>query len=227
MSNAFPILCMICNQTIKGDQAFLQHMQNMHGTNSPDQAMATTKAIEQNIPKDIPAIPLDKDAPPSPEFEEMARMMDSPQPPAPTPPVEKREAPAFPLPPQQEAKKPIILKYRYEGVCPNCNTSVRTIMLRVNNRLFATAYCLTHEEIKQIEVHPIEEPSYYSSAKNEQDVERLIGHIEIHKELDAVGKEMKSNGKRSKSRVGNHAAVQTTVQSAGVQQSDQPSVPSN
>src|SRR5882724_3834278 len=154
-----PYLCIICGETIKGDMVYINHMETVHGNSSPDKALATQKSIASNVPK----IVLDKNAPPPPEFAEIAAMMDNPLPSTPVPPpivppVVTAEAT---VPSghtgQQEGKNKIVLKYRYEGNCPTCNEPVRTIMLKANGKTIAIAYCLSHEEIEQREVHPIEE----------------------------------------------------------------------
>ena len=166
----FPISCFACDPATmhKGDAAYLAHMQSAHGGMTPGQAMNQQKAIDQNIPKEIPLV---KDAPPSKEFMEIAQMMDQPQqsttpsrPAAGTllqmqksPPPVVQEIRAEESKSLQEEYKPITLKYKYEGNCKICNVPVRTIMVKVGNRLFATAYCLMHEELIQIEVHPIRE----------------------------------------------------------------------
>jgi hypothetical protein len=159
--SGFPVQCFICNITCKGDDAYIVHMQTVHETSSPDQAMRKQKAIDANIPKDVPVVMLDKEAPPSQEFAEIAAMLDTPHPEGPrpvqkpSPPVQEEAKVSRPIP--QEERKSIRLKYKYEGNCGICNAPIRTIMVQVDNRLFATAYCLTHEELLQIEVHPIKD----------------------------------------------------------------------
>jgi len=154
-----PYLCIICGETIKGDMVYINHMETVHGTSSPDKALATQKSIASNVPK----IVLDKNAPPPPEFAEIAAMMDNPLPSTPVPPpivppvVTAQATVPSGRTGQQEGKNKIVLKYRYEGNCPTCNAPVRTIILNANGKTIATAYCLTHEEIEQREVHPIEE----------------------------------------------------------------------
>lgn len=181
MSN-FPILCILCSETLKGDNAYLAHMQTVHS--------ATQQAKEKNLPKDIPAVVLDKDAPPSDEFMEIAKMMDKPTPPP--NPVQLKPVP--PAPVIQQQTKPIILKYKYEGTCEKDNTPIKTIMVEVAGQLVANGYCMNCDEVKkQINVHPIEDT--------------------LNQEIKELVKERKEakNEKRSKPVVRDNSPLQTAV----------------
>lgn len=161
----FPITCMVCSMVLKGDQAYLSHMQSAHGTSSPDKAMGVQKAKEQNLPKDIPVVVTGKDVPPSAEFMEMANLMDKQQ-------VDKSNT-TVPVKMGQiveyeeknpiilQEKKPIILKYKYEGNCPECDTPIRTIIAKTLGKTIAIAYCLDHEQVKEREVHSLDEEDIF------------------------------------------------------------------
>lgn len=180
MSN-FPVTCMIDGLTFKGDEAYLRHMEQAHGSSSPDQAMGVAKAKERNLPKDAPAVVLDKDAPPPDDFMEIAKMMDQPQqappptPPAPQP-VEKVVAPVI----TKATPRPLVLKYRFEGDCPTCNAPIRTIMVNANEKTFAMAYCLTHETVEQREVYPLDErPMTMMLPESDMyEIRRMDNHME-------------------------------------------------
>lgn len=174
-SSNFPISCFVCDPPlmVKGDQAYLSHMQTIHGGMTAGQAIEQKKVIEQNVPKEIP---LNKDTPPSQEFMEIAKMMDQPR--QNLAPVIK---PAMDSPVLTNArdKKPVLLKYRYEGNCEICNTPVRTIMVEINAHLFAVAYCLTHEEVKQIEVHPIYDMKVSPLTPLGEELDNHKAHIDL------------------------------------------------
>lgn len=146
------IECLVCNIKFT-EQQYIKHMETAHNNMTQGEALGMEKAKEQNIPKDVPVVPLDKNAPPSAEFEEIAKMMD--QKPKTNHVVPNQSPISVPSAQIKKEPKPIELKYRYEGDCERCNTPVRTIMVEVNARLFAIAYCLIHEEVKQTEVRPI------------------------------------------------------------------------
>lgn len=211
---------MVCDKTLKGDAAYIEHMQKAHGTNSPDQAMGITKLKADNLPKDVPVVVVDKDAPPSAEFMEMAKLMDVPvpdaapsvQPPKTTGVVSEGSSPAPVVP----SSKPLVLKYRFEGNCGICNSPVRTIMLKANGKLIATAYCLTHEELVQLEVAPI--------GKDLTEPERITIEENV-KDLREEGK--KHEPKRRRTFIRSNAPVSSKVRVAGLPKTDEVSVPNN
>lgn len=186
----FPITCMVCSMVLKGDQAYLSHMQSAHGTSSPDKAMGVQKAKEQNLPKDIPVVVTGKDVPPSAEFMEMAKMMDQPSTVVPPVTVEPVKLVAQPVITQE--KKPIVLKYKYEGACPECDTPIRTIIAKTLGKTIAIAYCLDHEQVKEREVHSLDEEDIFketliNNAKKE--VSEIVNNAE--KEIEEQIKKRK------------------------------------
>lgn len=158
------IQCFACQDlpTFQNDAAYLAHMQGVHGTTSPGEAMIKTKAAQQNVPASIPIQSL-----PSPEFMEVANAIDNP--PVEEPPLHVPSTPYLTGKTPEEIQateisvpskvtptpKALMLKYKYEG-CHDCGSEVKTIMVTVDNQLVANAYCLTCDEVvKQISVESI------------------------------------------------------------------------
>lgn len=144
---SIPVQCMVCGKSVK-DSMFPQHMQGVHGGMSQSEAMMA----EKNIPNPQIPIVLDKDAPPSDDFMEVAAMLDKPKE---TPSEELKKKLVNPFIPKVEEKDPITLKYKYEGTCPKCNTPIKTVVIKPGSKWFAVAFCLDHEEITQQEVTPL------------------------------------------------------------------------
>lgn len=116
-------------------------------------AVQKQKAIKKNVPKtqDLPP-GIKPDDLPTPEFmETMAEIAKEQDKPAVEAPV-KPEVPPTPAP----EIKPLLLTYKYEGNCNICNTPINTIMVEVKGALVAVAYCISHKQLKTIEVQPIE-----------------------------------------------------------------------
>lgn len=174
------IICMVCppGSPEIPEAKYQQHMASVHGG-----SQAVAKAIEQNTPKII-----NRDDPPPPDFMEIAKMMDS-KPSQPETPVAKPE-PTVVSGKQQQGEqeiKPLQLKYKWDGNCPTCNSPVRTIVLKANGKTIAVAYCLTHEEVEQREVYPLDSDNFVDN------VDRLASIF--HK------KEVHANGSRTKSHI--------------------------
>lgn len=232
--NNFPIQCFVCEPslTLKGDQAYLSHMQSVHADFTSIQGMQQKQIIDQNIPKEIP---LNKDALPSPEFMEVAKMIDKPIESQPNPILSSKPAttPLVILADVQGEKKPITLKYRYEGNCSVCNTPVRTIMAKANGKTIAIAYCLTHEQIEEKEVFPLDKSTEDKHITIQMEAEKrdLVDPFEeiakrdirLHKEwidkqeikkriLERRKETLKRKyDKRHKSKLGNKTTVSPTV----------------
>lgn len=213
MPTNFPIMCLICNQTLKGDAAYMNHMETFHGTTSPDQAMGVQRSKNANIPKDAPAVVLSKDAPPPDEFMEIAKMMDSPAPA--TPPVTSTPAGTVSTfsPPAGGPKKELTLKYKYEGNCDIHNVPIETIVIEMDRIWIANAYCLMcHEVKKQISVSPIDQP--------------------IRVTIDETVKEIREEGKDNEPKkrrafIRNNATLPSKMRSTRLPEADKTSVPSN
>lgn len=149
-----PVICFICNQTLKNDALYLDHMQKVHGTTSPDKAMAEQKLKEENLPQQQI---VSKDVPPSPEFMEIAQMMDNPSlPPMDAKPTSQASGKQLPL--EERESKPLELRYQWIGECPQCHTPIRTIIIKPGDKCVVVAYCLSHNEVEQREV-PLLEPT--------------------------------------------------------------------
>lgn len=156
-----PIICVVCGNEFS-EMEYPTHMQKAHPS-----GQAGSIAAQRNIPKQAPVdLPPGVSAAdlPDPDFlatiAEMEKEAAKPQKPVLPQPTKSQGIVDNSPPRPVTEKKPIELKYKYEGDCPQCGNPVRTIMLEVNKRLFAVAYCLTHEEIKQIEVHYIYDMAY-------------------------------------------------------------------
>lgn len=144
------ILCMICSETLPNDEAYLDHMETAHKGKSQLEALNEEKSKKRDIPK---IIPLDKEAPPSAEMQEVLQAIESA--PKPEVKVELSPTPVFPNIGVGEIK-PLKLKYVWDGNCPQCSAPVRTVITKVDGRWFVTAYCITHLEQAQEEVTPLE-----------------------------------------------------------------------
>lgn len=82
-------------------------------------------------------------------FEGLVKKEPKTAPESPKKPVKEVEAP--PPPP----KKPLVLKYKYEGQCDNGH-EVDTILIPVGDKQMAVAYCpICKEQIKEQTVTPI------------------------------------------------------------------------
>ena len=131
------------------EEEYPSHMANVHGGASQLEGLKQEKSKKQDVPK---IVPLSKEAPIPPEMQEVLQAIDNP----------KKEEPK--PQPQPEAKiaeiKPLKLRYTWEGVCPQDNTPVRTVITKVDNRWFCSAYCITHETIEQREVTPLDEKKF-------------------------------------------------------------------
>jgi hypothetical protein len=142
------ITCVICGEETS-EINYPEHMATVHSGKTQLEALQQEKEIEQNIPKVIPLeIPLDPNAPLPPEFAEVVAMIDA----GPKPKTLQQLPETKPVEP-----KPLKLKYVWEGNCPTCNTSVRTIVTKIDGRWFVSAFCISHETIDQREVTPLEE----------------------------------------------------------------------
>lgn len=161
----FPILCTICDQTLKGDQAYLQHMQSEHGTTSTSKALAKDKAIKQNVPR---SVPIGKDIPPTDEFMEVAKQIDL------KPPIVRSEVstspPVHSSGTQQQEVKPLELKYKWEGDCPKCNGEITTLEVPIEDNLIAIAYCI--RDRKQVEYKKVIPLNKYDIAKKTNTLEQ-------------------------------------------------------
>lgn len=176
------ITCVICGEEVS-EEKYPDHMSKVHSGMSQLDALKQQKEIEQNIPKPL-EVPLDKEAPPPPEFEEIAKLIDNP------PKKEEPVTPTVPIVVKPSEPTPLELKYVWIGKCPTCNTDVRTIKTRIvtnaNNRWFITAYCLTHGELEQQEVTPLDEKRFTVIPKDTIPVGEL-GYL-IKKEVEDGGK---------------------------------------
>lgn len=207
-----PVMCLICNKSVK-DSMFPQHMQSVHGGMTQSEAIMA----EKNIPQQPQSpIVLSKETPPSADFMEVAEMLDKPKLQAP-PPVPNRAADSI-VNEKVEEKKPLILKYRWEGNCEKCNSPIRTIMTQVEGRLFATAYCLTHEDLEQIEVAPIPIKENKITKETLKRVETVvIENDDTVKPIITVRKEVKRHAKRPKSFIQHKTPLQGPVSASGLQ----------
>ena len=140
-----PVTCMVCVEEVE-EEKYTEHMKVAHGGKSQLEAIEELKLKEQNTPK---IIPLNPEAPIPLEFTQVVNAMETQKPKSnlPTPnPV---------IPPPTVEIKPLELKYRWEGVCPQCSAPVRTVITKVDGRWFCSAYCITHETLEQREVTPL------------------------------------------------------------------------
>lgn len=222
MPASMPVICMIDGITLKSDALYLKHMQENHGTQSPDQAMMQEKAKEQNLPKQQPVI-LDPNAPPSPEFMEVAQMMDQT-----TKPLQEREESTSSFPSSsvnpvgvnprpliirpnlvtKEGPRPLILKYRYEGDCDKCLSPIRTVIIKAKGQTVAVAFCLEHGELQQKEVQALEEVKIELFTPDLDKMHK--DHNEFIKTTDKR-KRVKKHARRSKSKFLGENAVQGTL----------------
>ena len=69
------ITCVICGEEVS-EEKYPDHMAKVHSGMSQLDALKQQKEIEQNIPKPL-EVPLDKETPPPPEFEELAKLIDN------------------------------------------------------------------------------------------------------------------------------------------------------
>lgn len=151
---SIPIICMVCSASIK-DTQFVTHMNSVHGGLSQSEAMQA----EKNIPKPQAPIVLDKEAPPSDEFMEVAKMLDEKPKEAPPVPSTAPKASARSVLAVQEERKPlpITLEYNYTGECPKCFISLKTVIVHTAGKCFAVAICMNHGQLKEREVVDLEE----------------------------------------------------------------------
>jgi hypothetical protein len=152
------IMCMACDPTISlPEKQYGKHMQDRHGGLSQSEAMQQQK----NIPKQQTPIALDKAAPPTDDFMEVAKMLDKPKE---VPPVSVTapKAPARTESFRQEERKPLILKYRWEGNCEKCNVPVRTVVVKAKGQTVAVALCLDDGEVEQREVADLEDDDFWN-----------------------------------------------------------------
>lgn len=145
------IICPACSPPTNWatDKEYTDHLVSFHGTTSPDEAIKLERIKKKNSPVQLPpGIP--DTAAPTPEFtqtmQEIERAKASQVTPSPTP------APQ----PLKVEPKPLILKYKFDGVCPKCNNPVRTIVNEFEGKLIANAYCMFCDEtMAQIPVEKI------------------------------------------------------------------------
>ena len=180
MPLAIPIQCMVCNASVK-ENLFPQHMASVHAGLSQSEAMAQ----EKNIPVQQSPIVLDKEAPPSQEFMEVAKMLDEKSKPSPTPPVvqssQKNEVEH--VSEWQEELKPIKLEYRYSGQCEKCRVPVETLVVTVKGQTVAVAFCIKHGQLAEREVADLEEETVDSWNTYE---EKLMGRYDPVKEIEKM-----------------------------------------
>lgn len=161
---SIPIMCLICNASIK-DSQFPIHMQSVHGGLSQSEAIVA----EKNIPTQQSPIILDKDAPPSDDFMEVAQMLDKPKEAPPVPkPVETTPARNVSL--VQEEPKPIKLEYRYSGQCKDCRIGVETLVVKVKGQTVAVAFCTRHGQLAEREVADLKEIVLPKQSKEEIEI---------------------------------------------------------
>ena len=140
---------MVCEQNVE-ENVYPEHMQTHGGVGNQLNAIKQKKEIESNTPK---MIPLSKDDPIPLEMQEVLQAMDAPKPEPKGQIVEYSGK----NPPIIVEQKPLKLKYLWEGNCPQDNAPVRTVITKVDGRWFCTAYCISHGELEQTEVTPLEE----------------------------------------------------------------------
>ena len=62
-----------------------------------------------------------------------------------------------PVPPPVPPPEPIVLRYKFFGMCPVCRHEPRTLMLDVGEDLYAICYCNScDKKLKQVKVVPLE-----------------------------------------------------------------------
>lgn len=213
MPDNIPILCMVCSQTLKGDAAYAKHMEQHGGS------VATGKAIEQNIPK----IPVGKDIPPSDEFMELAKQIDSkPSHPLPMPPTEESSLKGASLDAQPEGKKleskPLRVKYKYEGNCPECGKPVDTLEVIIADKCAVIAWCALHSQVGFQTLDPI--------YKDEPEVKWPPEYLEEQNaSVDKFNKEqeVKSNGTKDRFELLADAPILDTVRSRRMRKADKKS----
>lgn len=146
-------ICPACDPPTnwESEEEYKDHLVTFHGTNSADEAMKLARLKKENLPVELPpGIP--PEAAPTPEFAQMMNMVEKgKQVSQVTPP------PSAPIPPKIEIK-PLVLKYKFEGDCPDCKNPIRTIVSDFEGKLVANAYCLNCDEVKlQIPVELIKQ----------------------------------------------------------------------
>jgi hypothetical protein len=223
------IECFACGIKFKEPQ-YIKHMEMVHNGMNQTDAMRAKKDIPQEKPQ-TPVV-LDKDAPPSDSFMEVAAMLDKPkEPPVATSPVREGHKVAEMPQSQQEVKKPkeIKLEYKYSGECKDCLMPVETLVVKVKGQTVTVAFCSKHGQLKEREVADLEEividtsealmsTSAYKDWEKEQENEawkslqpktkdRIKLLVKQHKQLTKGGK----RGKRSKSKLLDKATVQSSV----------------
>lgn len=169
---SIPIICMVCSASIKEDR-FPQHMASVHGGLSQSEAMAQQK----NIPTQQAPIVLDKEAPPSPDFMEVAKMLDEkPKPSLPPPAVSKEVGTSTSASvSQQEELKPIKLEYRYSGSCKECRIPVETLVVKVKNQAVAVAFCTKHGQLTEREVVDLNDTILFNNEQEDGSAPIIIG----------------------------------------------------
>lgn len=177
---SIPVMCLICNKSVK-DSMFPQHMQFVHSGMTQSEAIAT----EKNMPNPQIPIVLDKDAPPSDDFMEVAKMLDKPKdvPPVPSP---VKKTPARSVPSAQEERKPkeIKLEYKYSGECADCLIPVETLVVKVKGQTVTVAFCTKHGQLKEREVADLEEkPFLIPTTRAEKELTKKEAEELLKKEL--------------------------------------------
>lgn len=143
------MICMSCPTGAPEipEEQYVEHMEKVHKGASQLESLKQEKSKKQDVPQ---IVTLNKEAPIPPEMQEVLQAMDNPK------PEPKKEEPK-PVAEKPAEPKKLELKYKWEGSCPQCNTPVRTVITKVDERWFCSAMCLTHEVLEQREVTPLEE----------------------------------------------------------------------
>ena len=144
-------ICIVCDEEFE-ENDYKLHMDKKHPEGQVA-AVQKQKAIKKNVPKTADLPPgINPDDLPTPEFmETMAEITKEQE----KPPVEAPVAPPTPSTPSPEVK-PLLLTYKWVRNCPTCNTPINTIMVEVKGVFVEVEYCISHKQLKAIEVQPIE-----------------------------------------------------------------------
>lgn len=217
---SIPVTCMVCGRSVK-DSLFPMHMQNIHSGMTQAEAIA----VEKNIPNQQAPIVLDKEAPPTESFMEVAKMLDKKPEPKKDPPVSSIVADT-PMVKLEQEVKPIKLEYKYSGQCKDCRGEVATLVVKVKGQTVAVAFCNSHGQLAEQEVDDLDKK--YKSPIPAAFIPS-IWENETTKDLEnrLKRKEVKKHAKqRSKSFVQHKAPVQSSVSTPRLQ-GNQPTTSGN
>lgn len=202
---AIPVQCMVCGKSVK-DSMFPQHMQSVHGGMSQSEAIIA----EKNIPNPQIPIVLDKDAPPSDDFMEVAAMLDKPKETSSEELKKKLVNPFTPKVERERKPKEIKLEYKYSGECQECLVPVETLVVKVKGQTVTVAFCTKHGQLKEREVADLEkdcEPLFtFDPPISEKEADSMMENL-----VKPMREEIRREGKRKRVKQRSKSIVQSKV----------------